>query len=228
MASPVGSSNQGDGIQQLKAQIIGWIRDEIRKAQMSGTNGLHVDGATGSLIIDKGNTRSGNYVAGSTGWALDNAGNAEFNVLTLRGGIIGDAALANPVSFGQSNAGAGSFAVPVAATAIATTTIPVPAGYSRALVHATTAMTVWSTSTGTAAVYLQAGINAVTLVNASSAALDPAHGFNWAPLAASASKTLTGLSGGNITINACAGSLTALPANASNSVNLDVIAIFLR
>jgi hypothetical protein len=37
MASPIGTSNnQGNGVQQIKAQVVGWIKDEIRDSNRSG------------------------------------------------------------------------------------------------------------------------------------------------------------------------------------------------
>jgi hypothetical protein len=77
---------------------------------------------------------SGNYVPGVSGFNITPDGNAEFNQLTLRNGIVGDAALANPVEprviynsvSGQN--GSGSY------VALGTVTVTVPTGFTRALV----------------------------------------------------------------------------------------------
>ena len=51
MASPIGNpSNLGNGYDQIRAQVIGWIRTEIQASRTGGI-GLHVDGATGDLIF---------------------------------------------------------------------------------------------------------------------------------------------------------------------------------
>lgn len=83
MASPIGHpANQGNGIDQLKAQVLGWIREELGRAAQGGI-GLHLDGATGNLIIDAGQVQSGNYAAGSTGWALKPTGDGEFDGVSI-------------------------------------------------------------------------------------------------------------------------------------------------
>jgi hypothetical protein len=86
MASPIGSPiNQGDGLDQLKAQIIQWIRTEIRASQQGGI-GLHVDGATGDLVADRGQFRSMNYAPGAAGWSLFPSGDQELHGSTVIGG----------------------------------------------------------------------------------------------------------------------------------------------
>ena len=85
----MGLPNQGDGVDQFKAQVIQWIREEIAKAAQGGANGsLHIDGATGNLVVDRGDIRSGNYVAGTSGWDLAPSGAAELGPTTVRGGTI--------------------------------------------------------------------------------------------------------------------------------------------
>lgn len=142
MALPnVNGPNRGNEEQQLKARIKLWIREELAAAAAGGI-GLHVDGATGNLIIDKGQEQSGNYVAGTSGWALFPTGNAEFNSLTLRGGIIGNDALANPVGASAYNGTGGYVSVPLTTwTTIVTQTVTVPTGFSKAIVIANSAAT---------------------------------------------------------------------------------------
>lgn len=227
MASPVGGVNQGNGEQALVGRIRMIVQQELANAARGGI-GLHVDGATGNLIIDNNEIQSGNYVAGSSGWGMFGNGNAEFNAITLRSGIIGNDALANPVTFGRTGGAVTNFAVPTTATAINSQTIAVPAGYSQAIVFVVTNCTIYSLSTSTAGVYLKAAIGSVTMTNATSNALDPVNGFNWAPMGSSATATLTGLSGGSISVLGCMSSTNALPADTHNVLNLDAIAIFLR
>ncbi len=87
MGSPVGGANQGNGSQELEARIREWVRDELSKAARGGI-GLHLDGSTGNLIIDKGDVRSGNYAPGSAGWDLAPSGSAELGATTVRGGKL--------------------------------------------------------------------------------------------------------------------------------------------
>ena len=101
---PVGGPNTGNGHQELKARVIGWIRDELHAAAQGGI-GLHVDGATGNLIIDQGEVQSGNYVAGTSGWALQPTGNAEFaGTVNVDGtlNVTGDAEFSGAVTIDGS------------------------------------------------------------------------------------------------------------------------------
>lgn len=90
MSGPIGNAeNQGDGADQFKALMMRWIRDEIGRASQGGANGsLHIDGATGNLVVDRGDIRSGNYVSGTSGWDLAPDGAAELGQTTVRGGKI--------------------------------------------------------------------------------------------------------------------------------------------
>lgn len=137
MASPVGNpSNQGNGIDQMKAIIMGWIRAEI-EASRAGGIGLHVDGATGDLVADRGQFRSLNFVPGASGWGLQPNGNAEFNFLTLRGGIIGSAALTSPVAAGNLYTSATNFALDTTMTTKASIVVTTPPGFTTAAVQVT-------------------------------------------------------------------------------------------
>lgn len=51
MAFPVVGKNVGSGIDQLKAQIVGWVRDEIRASQRGGI-GVPLTGGVGKLGND--------------------------------------------------------------------------------------------------------------------------------------------------------------------------------
>lgn len=105
-----------------------------------GAGGLQVDanGAItlngGDLLVNGGQAQSGDYAAGAAGWRLGSDGNAEFNNLTLRGGIIGDDALANPISVATGYADVNSTDFTNAGADYAIGTIAVPSGFSRALV----------------------------------------------------------------------------------------------
>lgn len=96
-----------------------------------GPNVTRVDG---SLIVQSGEAKSGNYVAGSSGWHLDHGGNAEFNDLTIRGGIIGNDALTTPVGVGAIYDSLTNFALTTTLTNIRTTNITVPTGFTSAAV----------------------------------------------------------------------------------------------
>jgi hypothetical protein len=88
----------------------------------------------GSLIVQNGEAKSGNFAAGSAGWHLDHGGNAEFNALTIRGGIIGNDALTSPVGVGAIYDSLTNFALTTVLTNIRTTNITVPSGFTKAAV----------------------------------------------------------------------------------------------
>jgi hypothetical protein len=120
------------------------IDEQIRRLRntspFAGTGfTVAADGVTqvnGSLVVQSGETKSGNFAAGSTGWHLDHTGNAEFNDLTLRGGIIGNSALTNPVSTGQAFVGTSGFGLSVAGAWLLTRTATVPTGFDTCTVSA--------------------------------------------------------------------------------------------
>jgi len=221
---PPYNSVQGSGEQQFKALVLGWIREEIGKSAQGGA-GLHVDGATGDLVADRGQFRSLNYVPGTSGWGLQPDGNAEFNVLTLRAGIIGPDALTNPADFGASGTSATGFGLTSTPTDRAASTIGVPSGYMRAIVMCTVDATAVNTALS-GLLMLSANINGTRGGENSGA---PGPNSYYANASASAIRTLTGLSGGNITVAAtvhCDAGTWA--ADTHNIVNCNAIAVFLR
>lgn len=91
----------------------------------------------GDLIANDGVLRSENFLHGSTGWRLQPGGNVEVNDITIRGGIIGNDALTDPVSPRAPHADATGFNISKTGfTVPAEVTVPVPSGYSSALVIA--------------------------------------------------------------------------------------------
>lgn len=86
----------------------------------------------GDMVIDpEGEAKSSDFAPGSSGWRLTD-GSAEFNNILLRGGIIGNDALTNPLSIGQGNNNAVNF--PVSTTGDATVVsmeFTVPQGFTQ-------------------------------------------------------------------------------------------------
>lgn len=224
MASPIGGTNQGNGLQNLQAQIRQWIKEEL-DARARGGIGLHVDGATGNLIIDQGEIQSGNYAAGSTGWVLLPNGNAEFNALTLRAGIIGNDALTNPVVFGSVGGSISNFAVTTTHTIFGSQNITVPAGFTQATILAMVDTTIYNTGSADY-LYIQGNIGGV----AGGTSGVSVGGGSYNGREASAIRTLTGLTGGStIAVGATIFTQsTTIAASASNIANINAIALFLR
>jgi len=228
MAFPVVGKNVGSGVDQLKAQIVGWIREEIRASQRGG-NGLHVDGATGDLVADIGQFRSNNYVPGSAGWGMKPNGNAEFNDLTIRGGIIGNDALTSPVVPGVGGGSATGWAVSTTSTAKASVAIAIPTGFTQALVHVTAAAAAANPTVAGDLLYVRAAIILPGGATTDGSELDNfADTGQLSTASASLAAVFSGLSPGSITVACKVRATTTWAANAANLANVDASIVFLR
>jgi hypothetical protein len=164
--------------------------------------------------------------AGTKGWGLGGPGGAAvFNILVLRQGIVGDSALANPAAFGWANSDWDTLTF-TTTNLEKTVTIPVPSGYTRALIMATAVSGATAYASGVANLYVSCSIQGVHPEFV-------AHQLA-ANLAGSASRSyaasLTSLTpGGTVSV----GALGVIDTNGSvvaSSCNLHVsaIAVFLR
>lgn len=166
--------------------------------------------------IVSGNIRSSNFVAGSSGWRLTSTG-LEVNDITLRGGIIGNDALTDPVraTAGSANTGT-AVSIGTSAGSYATVTISVPTGYSRAFVQGSSSIA----SANAVAAYIATRIDGtdglvMPLVSAPNGALSGAVTF---------AREVTGLSGGSLTVTTRAFGSSAFTGYVVTSCNV----IFLR
>jgi hypothetical protein len=77
----------------------------IQQGTMTISNGIasNVDIGGAATIIPTGQLASDNYVSGTSGWAIDGDGDAEFNNVTLRGSLV-TADSGRAISIGASNA----------------------------------------------------------------------------------------------------------------------------
>ena len=180
---------------------------------------LLVDGSTtigGSLDVTGPATFSGDTTIG---------GNAKITgTLSLPAGIIDNEALASPASFGRTGGAQTGFSIPVAGTDVAVQTIPVPAGYSSAIVMAMATVSAKNSTTSTDYLYVGAKIGTVE-PNATFAQAAP---DGWAALSGSATRLVTGLDGGTITVAARVRTDFGTWTDVSNTANVDAIAVFLR
>lgn len=107
------------------------LRDLERRLQMmEAARGLE------SASIGGGALQSGNYGAGVAGWALNGDGNLEVNDITLRGGIIGNDALTDPVdaSYAQGSVLANGYSG-VTGTVAFSYSIAKPAGFTTGILN---------------------------------------------------------------------------------------------
>lgn len=183
------------------------IKDLQVRSPFTGT-GLHPNG--------HGGLDSDTFVTGVSGYSFQgDTGNAEFNNLTLRGGIIGNDALTNPVAPQYVYDYTTNFAVGTTVAHVRRTTITVPAGFTSAIVNVTGRVYAVNSTAGLDYLYTQTnvkGFNGLALplpVSASGGS-----GFNVSPF----SVLLSGLTpGSTFTIDVDA--FTAFGAWASSASN---------
>ena len=112
------------------------LEEQLRRIGASSPffgTGIHPNG--------HGGLDSDNYVPGESGYSFQgDTGDAEFNSLTLRGGIIGDDALASLLKGDYVFGSATGFGLSSTWTQLATNTLTVPAGLTRAVVTLTGGM----------------------------------------------------------------------------------------
>jgi hypothetical protein len=168
---------------------------------------------------------------GTTGWALGGAGSsAIFNTISLRSGIISNDALANPVAPKSVHADASNFSLSTTQTAKATATVPVPAGFSTALVIAVSQVSARNTTN--AADLLNVGVSVAGTPTpgyaASMSALATSSLHPVATATAAGTALLTGL-GSSFTVQSLASTgATPWTADTYNAANIDAIALFFR
>jgi hypothetical protein len=218
-------------IEDLFAELRAEIEDLKRNQGRLTGSGMSVPGpgitqVDGSLVVQGGEAKSGNYAPGTAGWHMGSDGTAEFKDITLYD--LPNSMLASPVAPAVAHADASDFSLTSGANqTLATATVPVPAGYSRALVSATAGISAFNPTASPdylfAVAYIQndtvRGWSLPVTVNS----LDSGCANH------TATALLTGLSG-SFTIRA-AGSTQSGTWNtevSGNVANIDATVLFLR
>ncbi len=145
--------------------------------------------------------------------------------LSLPAGIIDNAALTDPVVLSTAGLSQNNFNVPTTDSVYAQATVAIPAGYTRADVIC---MVVAGAANGSASadfLYVSSSINGVL----GGETPQVANSGNYASAAANGIRSLTGLSGGNITVgcNVRAGT-ASWGTNAANFANTNAFIYFRR
>ena len=145
--------------------------------------------------------------------------------LSLPAGIIGNDALTSPVAIDNASAAETGFATATSVQNRAVTSIPVPAGYSQAVVFAVVNVGAWNGGAVTDFLYITVAIAGVGS-RENVVGVAPS---GWGATSTAKTTMLTGLSGGTISLSTevHTGS-TAFAANAINRAFLEATAIFLR
>ena len=165
---------------------------------------------------------SANFAAGSAGFQLLPNGDASFNQLTLKAGIVGDDALTNPVAAGQADATQASINFTGSHVAYASTSIAVPSGFTQAYVMATATAGVTANASG-------AIIDCLPVIGGNNGQVIAIQGG--ANIAVSVSSTysvaLTGL-GSSISLNCSAEMQAGGQVSGSGNARISALALFLR
>lgn len=133
--------------------------------------------------------------------------------------------LSDQVKFGRAGGYVSNYSFGTDDTVLLSLTIPVPAGYSKAIVFAICNASIVSDGTGNY-YYIKASVNSVTTAQATRNFQDTS-GLTVTGSASTAQ--LSGLSGGSIPIYAIGRAATgSVAASASNTVTLDGFAIFTK
>lgn len=193
------------------------IRALYNRSPFFGT-GVHPNG---NLGLD-----SDNFVAGTSGFSLNGGtGNAEFNDIVLRD--LPNSMLASPIVPAVGHGDGVNFPVTTTATDRAIVTIPVPAGYTRAMVTATASLSAYNPTLSGDYIYVSAHIAGdVTLGYSMPQGVSP---DDSSQTSQTATALLTGLSG-SFDVKASVKTAFAAfsTATTGNVCNIDATVLFLR
>lgn len=220
----LGNSSIGAGGLQIKSPS-GIEVDDGGDIIINDGGQLIVDG---DVIAQNGRVRSGNFVTGQAGWRLQSNGNAEFNDLTLRGGIIGDDALTNPVRAVAVGRAESNFVIPPTTfNVIMDINVAVPDGFTKALVYVTVDLSVFNSS-ATDIWFFANAFPGVTQAGFDSKSKAPAGDTGFASNTAQA--LISGLSDGDqvLVSGEAYTDVGTIPANTGTFMNLSALVFFLR
>lgn len=145
--------------------------------------------------------------------------------LSLPAGVIDNEALSDPLETGSAGKSQSNFAVSTTGALLAQQDIPVPGGYSQALVMNGVSAGAANSTANPDFIYVSASIDGTSGGETVSTAYAGAYGS----ASASAIRTITGLNGGTITVGTRVRSLNAAwSANTANFANTNAIVLFLR
>ena len=221
-------------VSDMKRPISGRLRQqqEEQSRQRSTSpffgTGFHPtsDGGIESDDFD-GNHSAGD--AGTTGWAF-NSLRAAIGELFLRPGSVGNDALSNPTAFGFGGNSTTGFGVFTGATAKTAISIPIPAGYTRALVHCTANASAKNPNASLDYLYVAARIDLPsTLFGQGGEAFAGVETLAWGNASASAAGSYTDIGTGSITLSCMVRANSATwAAQPANIANIDGTVVFLR
>lgn len=209
----------------LKRPLAARLREDREQLRVQGSQATLARSGM-SVTAEAEVTVDGDFVVGGT---LNVTGNTVIGgTLSLPAGIIGNDALANPLAAGVAHADAVGFSLNKGANAtIATATIPVPAGFTRALVTATAAISAFNSTAASDYLYCVAYIQADTVRGWSlPVSVSPSDsGMS----TQTATALLTGLSGSfYVKVAGSTANAAWATSTSGNVANIDATVVFLR
>lgn len=224
--------------------LIRRIKDLERTVQQfAAANPLGAAGiraVDGGIVVEGSETVNGplsiNGATDITG-TMDVTGSADFTgnvriggTLELPNGIINNDALASPIFTAAGYGDSYEFAVPTGETTVASATIPVPAGYTKATVTGIGAIYLYNSATTGNFGYGRVYVDWPSGPSNFGAKIPFALGPNGGSGNSSPNRLVekSGLSGGNITVRLVADSDSGVPAHAANQATINALVVFTR
>jgi hypothetical protein len=217
----------GRAIQELRQQI-----QQLAAANPFAAMGVRpmADG----LIVEGYETVNGPLDVNGT---MNVDGNSTFNgamsitgALNLPAGIIGNDALTNPIFTSAGYGDANGFEVPNSETTVASATITIPTGYTKATVTGIGAIYLYNSDAAADFGYGRVYIDWPSGPSNFGAKIPFALGGSGGSGNSSPNRLVekTGLSGGSITVRLVADSDNGVPAHAANQATINALIIFTR
>jgi hypothetical protein len=206
-----------------------WFADRLRDLERQIAE-LRAARTLANATVDGNGLTSANFdgtlnppTAGTKGWGLSGTtGDAVFNNLTLRGELIGNEALTNPVSVTIGNGFTAGLTIGIAASILHTETLSIPEGFSQALVFCSISVGATSPSGG-GNLFIHPNINGADGDEIAQAAGGSAFATS---AASSMARVITGQTGGSLTVSAVARASSAGWTGGDGHVS--AFAVFLR
>lgn len=214
------------------------VRDLRRDVQeLAAANPLAtagIDAVPDGIIVQGSETVNGPLDVNGT---MNVDGDATFNgnmtiagTLNLPAGIVGNDALESPIYTESGYGDAYGFSVPNGEATVATATIPIPAGYTKATVTGIGAIYLYNSATTGNFGYGRVYIDWPTGASNWGAKIPFALGANGGSGNSSPNRLASrdGLSGGSITVRLVADSDNGVPAASSNQATINALVVFTR
>jgi len=227
-----GSQFPGEDAQVREQRALKQQVQQLAAANPLGAAGIRaIDGGIvveGSMDVQGAETVSG---------TLDVSGNAEFTgnvriggTLELPNGSVSNAALVSPLFTSSGYGDAYGFAVPAGETTVATATIPIPDGYTKATVTGIGAIYVYNSATTGNYGYGRVYVDWPSGPSNFGAKIPFALGPNGGSGNSSPNRLVekSGLSGGNISVRLVADSDSGVPAHAATQATINALVVFTR